>query len=120
MMVLRQETVLADGRIKRWRGPSTAGPLYQVRLSLEAEPVELAGVERVLYRLRTPRGLVVARSTRPHHRCAAALWARPPATIRASVEYVAGPPHHVEAELVVDLPADDGTNYEDVDLRYAF
>ena len=51
---------------------------------------------------------------------AAALWARPGASISAVLEYPDGPRRRVQAELTLDLPADDGTNYEDVDLRYAF
>jgi len=119
VILLRQETIRSDGRIKRWR-PSADGTLYQVRLSLDGDPADLAGVERVVYQVASPAGLVVAPSTRPHHRFAAALWARPPASISAVVEYLAGPRHRVQAELTLDLPADDGTNYEDVDLRYCF
>jgi hypothetical protein len=120
MILVRQETVRSEGRIKRWRRPSADEALYQVRLSLEGDPSELASVERVVYQVTSGAGLVVAPSTRPHHRFAAALWARPPASISAVVEYLAGPRQRVEAELTLDLPADDGTNYEDVDLRYAF
>jgi hypothetical protein len=120
MILLRQETVMSDGRIKRWTGPPGDGALYQVKLSLDADPNELASVERVVYRVTTGRGLVVAPSTRPHHRFAAALWARPPASISVVVEYLAGRRQRVETELSLDLPVDDGTNYEDVDLRYCF
>jgi hypothetical protein len=120
MILLRQETVVSDGRIKRWVRPAADGAFYQVRLSLDGDPAELASVERVVYRVTSRGGLVVAPSTRPHHRFAAALWARPPASISAVVEYLAGPRRRVEAELALDLPVDDGTNYQDVDLRYAF
>jgi hypothetical protein len=120
MILLRQEAVTSSGRIKRWRPPSDDSPLYQVRLSLAGDPAELASVERVVYRVTSRRGLVVAPSTRPHHRFAAALWTRPPASINAVIEYLAGETHGVEAELSLDLPGDDGTNYEDVDLRYCF
>ena len=91
-----------------------------MRLSLDADPAELVAVERVVYQVRTAGGVVVAPSTRTHHRFAAALWAHPPASISAVVEYQAGPRQRVEAPLTLDLPVDDGTNYEDVDLRYAF
>lgn len=120
MILLRQEPVTSDGRIKRWRRPASDGALYQVRLSLDGDPSDLEGVERVVYRVTSRGGLVVAPSTRPHHRFAAALWARPPASISALVEYLAGPRQRVEAKLSLDLPVDDGTNYEDVDLRYCF
>jgi hypothetical protein len=120
MILLRQEPVTADGRIKRWRRPSVDGALYQVRLSLDGDPSELASVERVVYQVSSQGGLVVAPSTRPHHRFAAALWARPPASISAVVEYLAGSRQRVEAPLSLDLPVDDGTNYEDVDLRDCF
>ena len=120
MILLRQETITSDGRIKRWRRPSADGTFYQVKLSLDGDPAELASVERVVYQVTSEGGLVVAPSTRPHHRFAAALWARPPASISAVVEYLAGPRQRVEAPLSLDLPVDDGTNYEDVDLRYAF
>ena len=120
MILVRQEAITADGRIKRWRRPSADGIFYQVKLSLDDDPAELAEVERVVYQVTSQGGLVVAPSTRPHHRFAAALWARPPASISAVVEFLAGSPRRVEAELALDLPADDGTNYEDVDLRYAF
>ena len=120
MILLCQEPVRAEGRIKRWRRPAAEGTFYQVRLSLDGDPAELAAVERVLYRVTSKGGLVVVPSTRPHHRFGAALWARPPASISAVIEYVAGHHRRVEADLALDLPADDGTNYEDVDLRYAF
>jgi len=120
VILLRQEAITSGGRIKRWTRPSAAGPYYQVRLSLDGDPAELGAVERVVYQVTGPGGLVVAPSTRPHHRFAAALWARPPASISAVVEYLAGPRERVEALLSLDLPVDDGTNYEDVDLRYAF
>ena len=120
MILLRQETITSDGRIKRWRRPSADDTFYQVRLSLDGDPAELGAVERVVYQLTSAGGLVVAPSTRPHHRFAAALWARPPASISAVLEYLTGARQRVEAELALDLPVDDGTNYEDVDLRYAF
>ena len=111
---------MSDGRIKRWVRSAADGAFYQVRLSLEGDSAELASVERVVYQVTSPAGLVVAPSTRPHHRFAAALWARPPASISAVVEYLAGPRQRVEAELALDLPVDDGTNYQEVNLRYAF
>ena len=120
MIRLRQETITSDRRIKRWTRSSVAGPFYQVRLSLDADPADLAAVERVVYQVTSPGGLVVAPSTRPQHRFAAALWIHPPASISAVVEHRTGPGQRVEAALSLDLPADDGTNYEDVDLRYAF
>ena len=37
MILVRQETIRSDGRIKLWR-PSADGTLYQVRLSLDGDP----------------------------------------------------------------------------------
>lgn len=120
MIQLRQETITSNGRIKRWCRPGGGMVLYQMRLALDGSPAELSSLQRVMYRVAGPDGVIEATATRPHRNFAAALWARAPAAITVVLSSAEGPGRVLEEALVLDPPLDDGTTYEDVDLRNGF
>jgi hypothetical protein len=117
---LRQELVMAEGRIKRWRQPSTGAVLYQVRLSLAGTPPALDDVLSVDYRVTGRDTTVQAGSTRRHAHFRVALWSTVPADVEATLSVLRAPPATLTTELMLGLPADDGGTYLDLDLRYAF
>ncbi len=119
-IALRQELVSSEGRVKRWRQPSTSAVFYQVRLSLAGSPGVLDDVVGVDYRV-TGRGRTVqASSTRRHAHFRVALWSTVPADVEATLSLLRAPPATLTTELVLSLPPDDGTAYVDLDLLFAF
>jgi hypothetical protein len=120
MIQLRQETITSNGRIKRWCRPGGGMVLYQMRLTLDGSPAELSSLQRVVYRVAGPDGVIEATATRPHRNFAAALWARAPAAITVVLSSAEGSGRVLEEALVLDPPDDDGATYEDVDLRNGF
>jgi hypothetical protein len=117
---VRQEMVTTEGRIKRWRQPSTGATFYQVRLSLAGAPPALDDVLSVEYHVTARDASVRAVSTRRHADFRVALWSTVPADVVVTLSSLRAPPATVTTELTPGLPADDGGTYLDLDLRYCF
>jgi hypothetical protein len=120
LITLRQEAITAEGRIKRWCRPGGGLVLYQMRLALDGDPSEVSSMERVIYRVAGPDGVIEVSATRPERNFAVALWAMPPAAISVVLSSPDGGVRVLEDRLTLDPPVDDGATYEDVDLRTSF
>ena len=120
MITLRQEAITSEGRIKRWCRPGGGVVLYQMRLALDGDPSEVASMERVIYRVAGPDGVIEVTATRPERNFAVALWAMPPAAVTVVLSSPDGVVRVLEERLTLDPPVDDGAAYEDVDLRTSF
>jgi len=81
LITLRQEAITSEGRIKRWCRPGGGVVLYQMRLTLDGDAAEVASMERVIYRVAGPDGVIEVTATRPERNFAAALWAMTPAAV---------------------------------------
>jgi hypothetical protein len=117
---VRQELVRSEGRIKRWRQPSTGAAFYQVRLSLVGGRPALDDVLSVDYRVTGRDSSVRAVSTRRHADFRVALWSTVPADVEVTLSLLRTPPATMTTELILGLPPADGGTYLDLDLRYCF